>query len=57
MKILNLNLYSTVTLDKGHAYQWQVISFSDNFPENSPSSDIWRFYLQGDAEQMAPHSL
>jgi hypothetical protein len=44
-------IYSTVTLDKGHAYQWQVISFSDNFPENSPSSDIWRFYLQGDAEQ------
>ena len=47
----NSNLiFSTITLKKGYAYEWRVLSHSDDFPNEPASSDIWRFYLLGDSE-------
>ena len=40
---------TTLTLDKGYAYEWFVTSMSNDMPER-PLSDTWRFYLQGDGE-------
>lgn len=41
---------TTVDLNKGYGYEWYVTSISDDFPTDSPTSDTWRFYLQGNGE-------
>ena len=41
----------SVDLNKGYAYEWYVISVSENYPDDQPTSDKWRFYLKDDGEQ------
>lgn len=35
-----------IYLDSGYAYEWSVKSFSSSFPDETPTSESWRFYLQ-----------
>ena len=41
----------SVDLNKGFAYEWYVISISEDYPDDQPTSDKWRFYLKDDGEQ------
>lgn len=36
----------SIYLDSGYHYKWSVTSFSSNFPDETPTSETWRFYLQ-----------
>ena len=38
----------TITLEKGNPYSWYIISKSNTSTETA-TSDVWKFYLKGDA--------
>ena len=50
----NSSVLTTKNLVKGFPYEWYVTSHSDEFPDQTPKSSKWRFYLQGDAETNSP---
>ncbi len=51
------NLYTNqidVYLPSGFPYQWHVTSKSEEYPEDSQSSDFWRFFLQRPNQANSP---
>lgn len=56
-EIIRDNLFTNqvdVYLPSGFPYQWYVTSNSDEFPDDSQSSDIWRFFLQRPNQTNSP---
>ena len=50
----NSSVITTKNLVNGFPYEWFVTSHSNEFPDQTPKSSKWRFYLQGDAETNSP---